>query len=78
MRPYFKFGIPKLEMIPEEKAVWINFSPSNIDNFVQNLTKLKAADMDLCYKSLEVFWTIDLGSRVHIIREVARSRTGPF
>lgn len=41
-------------MVPEEKEVWLHFSKENFDDFFNNLTKLKAADIDLTYKSLEV------------------------
>jgi hypothetical protein len=55
MKPFFRYVVPRIPMIAEERAVWESFSTSNVSEFVQNLTKLRAADMDLCYKSLEVF-----------------------
>lgn len=54
MKPFFKLNLPRLDLIPEELAVWKDFKSFSSDEFINELTRLKAADLPLSYKSLEV------------------------
>jgi hypothetical protein len=55
-KSFFKFTLPNLEMIPEEKAAWLNYSFDKISLFTNELNQLKASDADLSYKSLDVIY----------------------
>lgn len=56
MKSFYRLTIPKIEMGSDEKKVWQSYNPENITKFISELTKLKAADYDLCYKTLDVIY----------------------
>ena len=53
-KQYYKLTLPKIEMVPEEKQLWQSYRADDIVNFLHNLIRLKEADIDLSYKSLDV------------------------